>query len=74
MTLYLKGLQKYDRSKLKLLNSLNKSRTFIFDLLYFLYPFRYRIIQNLIGKLSDMVKISQESLVVATLITSVRGS
>ena len=35
MTLYLKGLQKYDRSKLKLLNSLDKSRTFNFDLLYF---------------------------------------
>ena len=32
MTLYLKGLQKYNRSKLKLLNYLNKSKAFIFDL------------------------------------------
>ena len=34
MTVYLKGLEKYDRSKLKLLNSLNKSKTFNFDLSY----------------------------------------
>ena len=32
MTLYLKGHQKYDRSKLKLLNLLNKNETFNFDL------------------------------------------
>ena len=59
MTLFLKGLQKYNMSKLKLLNLLNKSRNFNFDMLYFLYPFRYRVIQYLIGKLSNMVKMIQ---------------
>ena len=74
MTLCLKGLQKYNLSKLKLLNSLNVSRTFNFDLSYFWYPFRYRVIQYLIGKLSDMVKMGQDSLVVAALLASVRTS
>ena len=58
MTLYLKGLQNYDRSNLKLLNSLDKSRTFKFDLSYFWYPFR--VIQYLIKKLLDMVKMIQK--------------
>ena len=74
VTLYIKGLQKYDRSKLKLLNSLNKSRTFNFDLSYFWDPFRYRVIQYLIGKLSDMVKMSKEGLVVTALSTSIKMS
>ena len=60
MTLYLKGLKKYNRLKLKLLHSINKSRTFNFELSYFEYLFRYRVIQYLIGKLSDMVNKSYE--------------
>ena len=74
MALYLKRYQKHDWSKLKLINLLNKSRTFNFDLLYFWYPLRYMIIQYLIGKLSDMVKIGKESLVMAALQVSVRAS
>ena len=35
---------------------------------------RYRVIQYLIGKLSDMIKMGQESLVVATLLASVSAS
>ena len=35
MTLYLKGYQNYDMSKLKHLNSLNKNSAFNFDLSYF---------------------------------------
>ena len=35
MTLYLKGYQKYDKSNLKHLNILSKSRTFNLDLSYF---------------------------------------
>ena len=34
MILYQKWLQRYNRKKLKLLNSLNKSKTFNFDLRY----------------------------------------
>ena len=67
MTLYLKGFEKYEKSKLKLLNSLSKSRTFNFELSYFSYLFKYRIIKYLIGKLSDMVKMGKNSLVVAAL-------
>ena len=58
MTMYLKGYQKYDRSKFKHLNS-NKSRIF--------NPIRYRVIQYLFGKLLDMVKMGQEGLVMAAL-------
>ena len=75
MILYLKGIKKYNRSKLKLHNSISKSRTFNFDLSYFCYPFRpYSI--YLIGKLSDMVKIrkrdklwqyTQETMLILTL-------
>ena len=61
MTLYLKGYQKYDRSKSKSLNLLNKSWTFDFEFMYFWYPLRYKVIQYLIGKLSDMVKIGMGS-------------
>ena len=52
VTLYLKGYKRYDRSKLKSLNLLNKSWTFNFDLSYFWYPLRKRVTQCLIGKLS----------------------
>ena len=62
MTLYLKGYQKYDMSKLKNLNLLNKSWTFKFDMSYFWCPLRYRVIQYLIWKLSDMVKMGQQGL------------
>ena len=49
MTLYLKGHQKYDRSKLKVQLLLSKFRLFNFDLSYLLYPLRYRVTQYLIG-------------------------
>ena len=74
MTLYLKGYQKYDRSKLKVQLLLSKFRLFNFDLLYFSYPFSYRVIQYLIGKLLGMVKMGQESLVVAALLMSIKAS
>ena len=74
MTLYLKWYQKYHRSNLKSLNLLNKSWTFNFDLSYFWYSLRYRIIQYLIGKLSDMVKIDEDSSFMAALLASVRVS
>ena len=57
MTLYLKGHQKYNRSKLKIQLLSSKSRLFKFDLLYFWYHLRYRVIHYLIWKLSDMVKM-----------------
>ena len=74
MALYLKGLQKYDRSKLKILLLLSEFRSFKFDLSYFSSPFRYRVIQYLIGKLSDMVKMIQEGKVVAVLSPFIRTS
>ena len=73
MTLYLKGYQKYTRSKFKV-QILSKFRLFNFDLSYFLYPLRYRAIQYLVRKLSDMVKMGQEGLVVAALLISVKAS
>ena len=60
MTLYLKRSRKYERSKLKVLLLLSEFRSFNFDLSYFWRPFRYRVIQYLIGKLSDMVKMIQK--------------
>ena len=63
----LMGYQKYDRSKLKIQLLLSKSRLFKFDLSFFLYHLSYRTIQYLIGKLSDMVKMGKDSLVVAAL-------
>ena len=73
MTLYLKGCQKYDKSKLRVLLLLSKLRHFEFDLSYFLYPFRYKVIQYLIGKPLDMVKMSQEGSMVTALLASVRS-
>ena len=74
MTLYLKGHQKYDRSKLKVQLLLSKFRLFNFDLSYLLYPLRYRVTQYLIRKLSDMVKMGIEGLAVAALLISVKAS
>ena len=74
MASYLKEYQKYDWSKLKLQLLLSKFRLFDFDLLYFWYPSRYRVIQYLIRKLSGMVKMDQESLVVAAFLISVMAS
>ena len=50
---------------------LSKFRLFNFDLMYFLCSF---VVQYLIGKLSDMIKVTQEGLVVAALLASVRTS
>ena len=47
---------------------------FNFDLLYFWYPLRYRVIQYLIWKLSDVVFMRQECLVLAVLLASFRVS
>ena len=74
MTLYLKGHQKYDRSKLKVQLLLSKFRLFNFDLSYLLYPLRYRVTQYLIRKLLDMVKMGIEGLAVAALLISVKAS
>ena len=74
MTLYLKGHQKYDRSKLKVQLLLSKFRLFNFDLSYFWYLLRYRVIQYLIWKLSDMVKMRKKGLLVAAFLASVRMS
>ena len=74
MTLYLKGHQKYDRSKLKVQLLLSKFRLFNFDLSYLLYPLRYKVTQYLIRKLSDMVKMGIEGLAVAALLISVKAS
>ena len=57
MNLYLEGYKKHGRSKLKRLDFLNKGKIFNFDLPYFWYPIRYRVIQYLIGKLTDMQQI-----------------
>ena len=74
MTLYLKGHQKYDRSKLKVQLLLSKFRLFNFDLSYLLYPLRYRVTQYLIRKLLDMVNIWLEGSLVLALLSSVRMS
>ena len=71
MTLYLKGHQKYDRSKLKVQLLLSKFRLFNFDLSYLLYPLRYKVTQYLIRKLSDMVKMGIEGLAVAALLINI---
>ena len=70
MTLYLKGYQKYNRSKLKSLDLLYKSWSFNFDLTYFWYPLRYKVIPYLVEKLSDMVKKAQEGLLVSAFLSS----
>ena len=72
MTLYLKIYWKYNRSNLKHLNLLTKTLTFNFDLSYFWYLLRYRVIQYLIGNSLVVANMSQEGLVVASLLISVR--
>ena len=74
MILYLKGYQKYDKSELKVLFLSSEFRNFNFDMSYSSSPFIYGVIQYLIGKLSDMVKMIQEGKVVAALSTSIRTS
>ena len=74
VTLYLKGYEKYDRSKLKAQLLLSKFRPFNFELLYLLYLLRYKVTQYLIIKLSDMVKMGIEGLAVAALLISVKAS
>ena len=74
MTLYLKGHQKYNSSKLKVQLSLSKFRLFNFDLTYLLYPLRYRVTQYLIRKLSVMVNVGIEVLAVVALLISVKAS
>ena len=56
-----KCYQKYGKSKLKAILHLCEFRSSSFELLHFLSPFKYKVIQYLIGKLSDMVNMSQES-------------
>ena len=72
MNLHLQEYQKYDRSKLKAQLLLSKFRLFNFDLSYLLYPFRYKITQYLIRKLSDM-EMGIEGLAVAALLISVKA-
>ena len=74
MNLYVKEYQKYDKSKLKGLLLLSEFRSFNFDLSNSLSPFRYRVIQYLMGKLLDMVKIIQGGKIVAALSTSISMS
>ena len=57
MTLYLKGYKKYERSKLKIQLLLSKFRFFNFDLSYFWYPLRYRVIQYLSSISQGILKI-----------------
>ena len=63
VTLCLKVHQKYDRLKLKVWLLSSKFRLFNFDLWYFWYPLRCRVIKYLIWKLSYMVKMGKEGLV-----------
>ena len=70
MTLYLKWHQKHDRSKLKVQLLLSKFKLFNFDLLYLLYPLRYKVTQYLIRKLLDMVNMGIKGLAVAALLIS----
>ena len=58
--LYLKGNQKYSRSKQKLQNLLNESSSFNIDLSYSWCPLRYKIMQCLILKLILIVNESLE--------------
>ena len=67
LTLYLQGYQKYDKLKLKVQFLLSHFGCFNFDLSYFWYLLRYRFIQYLIGKLSNMVKMIQKGKDVAAL-------
>ena len=60
MNLYLKAHQKCDISKLKIQFLLSIFGRFEFDFSLFLCHLRYVAIQYLIGKLLDVVKMSQE--------------
>ena len=48
--------------------------TFNFDLLYFWYPVKDKAIQYLNGKVSGMVKMSQQGSIVTALLASFRKS
>ena len=74
MTTYQMGFKKYHWSKFKVLLLLREFRSFYFDWLYFWSPFWYKVIQYLIGKLLDIVKMIQEGKVVAAPSTSIRIS
>ena len=41
--------------------------------MYFLNRLRYEVVQYLIGKLSDVVKMGQESLIVEVLLASLKA-
>ena len=69
MTLYLQGYQKYNMSRLKVQILLSKFRLFNFYLSYFQYHLKCRVVQYQIGKLSCIVKMGKEVLVVAALLT-----
>ena len=73
ITLYLKGYKKYDRSKLKAQLLLRKFRLLNLKPLFFNH-LKYRVMQYLIGKLSDMLKMGREGFVVAALLASMRMS
>ena len=70
----LKGASKVWQFQGESSTSLSEFRSFNFDLLYFWYPLRYRVIQYPIGKLSDMVKMIQDDQIMAALSTSIRKS
>ena len=53
------GIKHTTSQSWKCLYLLNKSWTINFDLSYFWYPLSYRVIQYLIWKLSDMIKMSR---------------
>ena len=68
MTLYLKGYQKCDKSKLKVqVLSMNSG----VSTLTFQYILRYRVMQYLITNLLVVVKIETRELVVAAFLISV---
>ena len=69
-----KGIKNTTGQSWKRLILHNKSQTFKFDLSYFWYPVKYRAIQYLIGKVSDMVNMIQEGSIVTALLASVRTS
>ena len=60
--------------QINILYLLNKSWNFNLDLLYFWFLLTYRVIQYLIWKLSDIVFMREEGLVVMALLASVRTS
>ena len=70
----LRGIKSTTHQNRHRLILLDKSWTVNFSLLYFLYPMKYRAIHYLIGKVSDMVKMSQKGSIVTALLASVRAS